>query len=658
VRYDDEFAPDNYPTLKTETPKPILQNPSINETQSETSDRGSSLAPQSIVPRVAFNEIIQYREPSTITSSSSESSDTELPIILPDQTISSFGRPLQPPRDWWIAHQAPEDDDTSMVSPTEEPDARSDDLEMAMMVTDDEPRFYKQAITGPECEQWCTAIENELAVLQRNGTWDVVDKPSDRKIIGSKWVFKIKRDAMGNIEKYKARLVAKGFSQVEGLDYDELFAPVVRFDSLRLLIAIAANKGWVPSQMDVTAAFLYPELAEELYMHLPEGQKQHGKVARLRKCIYGLKQSPKEWYSLLTTTLHQLGFYASNFDPCVFIHQTETFFIAVYVDDLSLFGPPGTLMDTVKAKLSTEFEMKDLGPLHWLLGLEIVFSNYGIELKQTAYFDKILKRFGMDGCHPCTLPIDPNFKSDNTLPVCNPDDILRYQSMIGSLMYAVSATRPDLCYSVSYLSQYNHSPTSQHIQAAKRILRYLKGTKTLGLFYRRDSTLSLNAYSDSDYANCPTTRKSISGNIIKLSSSTISWRSKKQKSVSTSTAEAEYQALSLASKQLIWTAEAIKELTKRLEKTPIIYCDNKAAIDIAVNQKISDRSKHIDVHFHFIREQIERNKLFLLPVASADNLSDICTKGLPGPTFSNLANKILGINERGMTKGRTSDYIT
>ena len=649
-RYDDEFTPYTPPALKNGILKPILRGTGTELCLQNISDGGTSLAPQPDVPKVAFNELIEYREPSTITSSSSGSSDTELPDVPTNQDTSSNGRLLQSLRDRWIANQSTSEDGVSIFSPTEELDAQSEDLEMAMMVTDDEPRFLKQATTGPNSDEWCKAIQNELAVLERNNTWEVVDKPADRKIIGSKWVFKIKRDAMGNIEKYKARLVAKGFSQVEGLDYDELFAPVVRFDSLRLLIALSAHKGWVPAQMDVTAAFLYPNLTDEIFMHLPEGLKQPGKVARLRKCIYGLKQSPKEWYERLSSTLQRLEFKSSNFDPCVFIHQSETFFIAVYVDDLSLFGPPGNLMNQVKQTLSSEFEMKDLGPLHWLLGLEIIFSNRGIELRQTAYIEKILQRFGMDQSHPCSLPIDPNFKPDNSLPTCNPDDIRLYQSIIGSLMYAVSATRPDLCYSVTYLSQFNHSPTIQHIQAAKRALRYLNGTKNLGLFYPSNTMLELKAFSDSDYANCPITRKSISGNIVKLSSATISWRSKKQKSVSTSTAEAEYQALSLATKQLIWTANAIRELTGPLPKTPIIYCDNKAAIDIAVNQKISDRSKHIDVHYHFIREQIERGTLFLLPVSSANNLSDICTKGLPGQTFKDLTRKILGINEGGMLK--------
>lgn len=211
-------------------------------------------------------------------------------------------------------------------------------------------------------------------------------------------------------------------------------------------------------------------------------------------------------------------------------------------------------------------------------------------------------------------------------------------------MYVVSATRPDLCFSVNYLAQYNHSPTTTHLQAAKRVLRYLNGTKTLGLFYKYGNKLELSAHTDADYANCPTTRRSVSGNIIRLSGATISWRSKKQRSVSTSTAEAEYQAMSLTSKQLIWTKNALLELEKSISTTPTLHRDNKAAIDIANNHRISDRSKHIDVHFHFVREHVEQGTFFLMPVASADNLADICTKGLPSTTFKDFRKIIMGLN--------------
>jgi transposase InsO family protein len=595
-------------------------------------------------PRVTFNDTVHYREPSSIVSSSNSSNDTEAP--LPINHTTRFGRTVQPPRNWWeVNHPRPaqNSDDQSMADGSER-DARSDlTMANAHLAEISEPQFFRQATMGPDSDKWTDAIDNEMSALNRNETWDIVDKPSDRKVIGSKWVFKIKYDSTGNIEKYKARLVAKGFSQIEGLDYDELFAPVVRFDSLRLLLALAAKHKWTPAQMDVTAAFLYPELKDDLYMQLPEGFRQDGKVAKLKKCIYGLKQSPREWYSRLTSSLNRLGFFSAKFDPCVFIHKTQSFYIAVYVDDLSLFGPAGSLMTQVKQTLSSEFDMKDLGTLHWLLGLEINFTDTGISITQTAYFEKILKRFQLNECNPCALPIDPNIKF-NEAPTVPPDTIRTYQSIIGSLMYAVSATRPDLCFAVSFLSQFNHSPTTQHLQAAKRVLRYLNGTKTSGLFYPYQQSLNLVTYSDADYANCPITRKSISGNIVQLSSATISWRSKKQKSVSTSTAEAEYQALSLAAKQTIWTHNALNELTISPIPTPIVYCDNKAAIDIANNPKISDRSKHIDVHFHFVRENVEQGTFFLMPVATAENLADTCTKGLPGFTFQNFRKQLLGSN--------------
>jgi transposase InsO family protein len=634
-RLQIEQAPSPIPTSP---PRQITPAPPASETLISYSEHISPNA-----PRVSFNDTIQYREPSSIVSSS-DSDSTEAP--LPVRQTSRFGRISQPPRNWWeVNHPAPiETDDDRSMTDASEPDARSDlTMANALLAEDSEPKFYKHATMGPDSDHWTNAINAEMSALERNRTWEVVNKPADRKVIGSKWVFKIKYDASGNVEKYKARLVAKGFSQIEGLDYDELFAPVVRFDSLRLLLAVAAKNRWIPAQMDVTAAFLYPELQDDLYMQLPEGYRQEGKVAKLKKCIYGLKQSPREWYARLATTLNKLGFNTSKFDPCVFIHATQEFFIAVYVDDISLFGPPGNLMNSVKGTLSSEFEMKDLGSLHWLLGLEIIFTDSGINITQTAYFEKILKRFQMLDCNPCALPIDPHIKFEDK-PVVSTEEIRDYQSVIGSLMYAVSATRPDLCFAVSFLSQFNHSPTIQHMQAAKRVLRYLNGTKTLGLYYPYGQSLDLVTFSDADYANCPTTRKSISGNIVQLSTATISWRSKKQKSVSTSTAEAEYQALSLAVKQTIWTKNALLELAREKTPTPIVYCDNKAAIDIAQNPKISDRSKHIDVHFHFVRENVEKGTFFIMPVATADNLADTCTKGLPGLPFKNFREKILGLN--------------
>jgi hypothetical protein len=286
------------------------------------------------------------------------------------------------------------------------------------ILDDQEPEFYRQAISGPNADLCNSAIEAEMDALRRNHTWDVVDRPTDRKIVDSKWVFKIKRLSDGSVNKFKVRLVAKGFSQIQAQDYDEPFAPVVRFDSLRLLLSIVAANSFVPQQLDVKAAFLYGELKEAIYMRLPEGYRDGNKVAYLKRCIYRLKQSPREWYSRLTAYLRRHEFDTSNFDPCVFRHKSNQFYIAVYVDDLILYGPPGHLIDTTVFALDTEFEVTNIGQLHWLLGIQITFNRDSIELSQEAFVDEILELFQLNDSHLRLLSIDPNtrlMKEDSIL---------------------------------------------------------------------------------------------------------------------------------------------------------------------------------------------------------------------------------------------------
>ena len=229
---------------------------------------------------------------------------------------------------------------------------------------ENEPQTYKAALRSPDSDKWKVAINEELNALDRNNTWTVVDRPPGRKIVDCRWVFRIKKAADRSIERYKARLVAKGFTQVPGTDFDETFSPVVRYDSLRLLIALTAAKNWKPQQCDIKSAFLYGELKEEIYMYLPEGSRIDGKVCRLKKSLYGLKQSPREWHARLTSFLLPYDFKPTAFDPCVLIHSTKELFIAIYVDDLSLFGATGKLMDSTKDLLKSELQVTDLGDLH------------------------------------------------------------------------------------------------------------------------------------------------------------------------------------------------------------------------------------------------------------------------------------------------------
>ena len=426
-----------------------------------------------------------------------------------------------------------------------------------------------------------------------------------------------------------------------GLDYDEIFAPVARYDSLRLLLAITACRKWRTRQLDVKTAFLYGVLKEVVYMQLPEGCREDDKVALLKRCIYGLKQSSREWYFRLVEFLLSFGFAISSFDPCVLVHSSGNLFLAVYVDDISLFGDESEIMDQTISLLKTEFRVNDMGPLHWLLGIQIEYSQAGITLSQTAFIDKILNRFSMQDCNPVATPIDVNHR----LMAATDDirvDATSYQQIIGSFMYLVTGTRPDLAYTITHLSQFNSDPSKAHMSAAKRVFRYLKGTRDHHLFFRYDSPLSLSGFCDASYGNCLDTRRSFSGYVFQVGSCTVSWRSRKQRSVAASTCEAEYMALALATKHHLWIQRALQELIPGNNFPSALSTDSAAAIDLANNPKVHDRSKHIDIQYHFTRERIKDGSLVLLHVPSSENLADICTKGLPRPSHDHLCTLITG----------------
>lgn len=503
----------------------------------------------------------------------------------------------------------------------------------------EEPTTYNQAINSPEGSKWKNAIEAEIDALSRNHTWDIVERPTNRAIVGGKWVFKIKHLADGRIDKYKARYVAKGFTQIPGQDFDETFAPVARYDSQRLLLALSAHHKWVPQQMDIKSAFLYGVLKEEIYMELPDGFREGTKVCKLRKCIYGLKQSPREWYSCLSDSLVAQGFRPANFDPCVFIHPENNIYLAVYVDDIMIYGPDNSNRTQVKNLLKTDFECTDLGNAKSILGLEInVETDGSISLSQSGYISKILEKFGMQDSRPVGSPLEPNtilVKGEVTDELV---DKTNYQSIIGSLMYASIGTRPDLTHAVTFLSQFSSCPTEDHLRAAKRVLRYLNGTKHSKLTYPSGGKLQLDGFSDSSYASNLTDRKSFSGYIFRLGQCAISWRSRKQKSVAVSTTEAEYMALSLTTRQLVWLQNALKELNQECHY--YIHADNTGSIELSRNPRIHDRSKHIDVHYHYTREQLELGTFELLYVPTENNLADILTKGLPKPTHQRLSDMI------------------
>ena len=439
-----------------------------------------------------------------------------------------------------------------------------------------DPSSVAEAKSHPDKDQWEKAMEREMESLWSNDVWELVEPPSNQRVVGSKWVFKRKVNEDGTIERYKARLVAQGHTQKFGLDYEETFSPVVRFESIRSVAALAAEHQLKLHQMDVSTAFLHGELAEEVYMRQPEGFIEHGKdnfVCRLKRSIYGLKQSPRCWNTALDSQLKEMGFEQSKSDPCLYVKydsEGARFLVAVYVDDLVLGGKSETELKFVKESLSQRFEMKDLGPLHSFLGVKIVQdeASGSVWMGQPLYTEKLLMKHGMAECKAMSTPANPDVK---LVPCTNPDDVCdqqAYQAIIGSLLYLSTKTRPDIAYAVGYVARFSAKPTKEHWTAVKRVLRYLKGTSKFGLLYKGKSSSNMIGYSDADWAGDIGDRRSTSGYVFLLGGAAISWKSSKHTCVALSTSEAEYIALSAASQEAVWLQQLYSDLlNEKIQET-------------------------------------------------------------------------------------------
>lgn len=492
-----------------------------------------------------------------------------------------------------------------------------------------------------EIQNWRDAIMEEMRALEKNRTWDVVQKPKEKEPVGCKWVFTIKYKANGSIERYKARLVAKGYTQTYGVDYQETFAPVAKINTVRVLLSLAANLDWPLQQLDVKNAFLNGDLEEEVYMELPpgfDGEKKNGKVCRLRKSLYGLKQSPRAWFDRFAKAIRRQEYQQAQADHTLFYRHKngKTTILIVYVDDIILTGDDIMEMDRLKKALTLEFEMKDLGNLRYFLGMEIARSKSGISVSQRKYVLDLLKETGMLGCKPAETPIDPNVKFDRT---SNLVDRGRYQRLVGKLIY-LSHTRPDIAFAVSRVSQYMHSPTEEHLEAVFRVLRYLKGTPGRGLYFKKNEGRNIEAYTDADWAGAIEDRRSTSGYCTFVWGNLVTWRSKKQTVVARSSAEAELRAVAHGICEVLWLKILLEELKAKLEFPLKIYCDNKAAINISHNPVHHDRTKHVEVDRHFIKEKIEDGTVCMTYVPTSRQAADILTKGISRPLFEKLIDKL------------------
>lgn len=505
------------------------------------------------------------------------------------------------------------------------------DYYLYQVIESEDPTTVKEALSRKDSLKWKDAIQEELNALKKNNTWTLVKPPKKCNIVDSKWIFRIK-DEGGNRSRYKARLVVRGFSQRYGIDYDETFSPVVRHSSLRVLLALATKSRLNVDQMDVKTAFLNGDLHETVFMKQPVGFEEKGKdyVCLLKKSIYGLKQAPRAWNHKLNTELIQLGFRRSINEPCVYTRSKgkKVIILAVYVDDMLIFWNNAEELQSVKRDLMSKFEMKDLGKAHLILGMNISQDDTGIKINQEKYVDKILKVFGMADCKVASTPLVFGEMLHNPGPEHKPDPRIPYQNLIGSLMYLSVCTRPDIAHSVNILSQFNSCYTEQHWTAAKRVLRYLKGTKSLGLKYSREEGMDkIQGFADASYAST-FDRKSYTGVVFLWKGGAVSWECRKQRTVALSTAEAEYVAMSEAAREAIFLRRFIAEVTDTTEESVKIYSDSQSAIAIAQNPVHHQRTKHIDVRHHFVREAVEEGIIELKYVETTRMVADALTKPL------------------------------
>ncbi|KAG1670109.1 hypothetical protein FOA52_013685 [Chlamydomonas sp. UWO 241] len=441
---------------------------------------------------------------------------------------------------------------------------------------------------------------------------------------------KFKRDATGQVVRFKARVVAKGFKQVEGVDYLQTFAPCADKNSFRVVLAIACERDLEMEQLDIKTAFLNGELEETIYMQQPPGYEVGGRdmVCRLKRTLYGLKQAPRAWYLKLSEELAKIGFFPSNADPCLFIMKSNDFTaVIVHVDDMLVVGRPKIVAHT-KHMLSQVFTTTDMGPAAFYTGIDIERDreHRTLKLKQRRYTIDVIERFGLVDAKTKAQPISPTTKLSKSVGELLDEKHCRlFMELLGSLLYLAVCTRPDISQTVGVLARYMSCPTTAHLEAAKQVLRYVSGTRNFGICYGNSGQLV--GFCDSDYAGDPDTRRSTSGIVFILNGGAVIWCSRVQPTVAASTLEAEYMSASLSAKDALWCRKILPELGLSCNMVNI-NCDNQGALKLISNPIASQRSKHIDVIHHFVRDRVSRREICFHYVASEHNATDILTKPL------------------------------
>ncbi|PKU70162.1 Retrovirus-related Pol polyprotein from transposon TNT 1-94 [Dendrobium catenatum] len=502
-----------------------------------------------------------------------------------------------------------------------------------------DPTTYQEA---SKHSHWRAAMADEFYALQRQGTWDLVPLPPNTSLLGSKWTFRTKYNSDGTVARFKARLVAQGNTQQYGVNYLETFSPVAKFTTIRTFLTIAIHYNWPVHQIDITNAFLHGKLNETIFMKHPKGfedDTQPNYVCKLKKTIYGLKQSPRMWFQMLSTHLQSIGFVAGKADSSMFLFSKDDvqLFMVIYVDDILLTGNNNKMITSTINQLKTKFDMKHLGLAHSFLGIQITRTNNSFFLSQSQYANSILDIAGMSQCKPLANP------SYTKPPVPQAQEFLGndpklYRHLVGSLQY-LTLTRPDISFAVNSLCQHMHNPMSLDFLFLHRLLRYIKGTLTYGLPITQGD-LVLQSFSDADWAGDKDTRRSTTGYCTFLGHTLVSWSVKKQHTVARSSTEAEYKAIATALTDIIWLRRLLLNFNISLTRPTTLYCDSTSAIALANNPVFHAHTKHIEIDHYFIRDHINSKTVNIFPISKKDQVADIFTKQLSTSRYQLLRDKL------------------
>ena len=526
----------------------------------------------------------------------------------------------------------------------------------------DDPKTVHEALFGPDAEKWRAALQKEVQSLQSRGVFEYAlrsELPSGKRLLPNKIVFKTKYNPDGSVDKHKARVVAKGCAQQQG-EYGDTFAPTGKFSVLRAMMSLAVQKDHMSlKQIDVETAFLYAPLEEEVYMTQPcgfEETSEHGEelVWLLKKSIYGLKQSPRNWFNTISSFLLDFGWTQSSYDPCLFILSDLgelQGILCLYVDDCPCLMLPTVYAQFISA-LRRKFNITDKD-LQWCLGVEIIQTTGQIEMRQTKYIEDILEQFQMQDCKPAAVPMNPGTifslkdspktEEEKRRMLVSPFD--KYRALVGKLLYCSVATRPDIAVAMSKSGHVMANPSPMHFRQTLLVARYLKGTKDKGIIFTKNCDISpntLTGWGDADLGGCYDSRKSTTGYVFHLNGGPVAWSSKLQGTVALSTTEAEYIALCAAGTEAVFLRGILEDMHCKQEEPTVIHEDNFGCVQLTKNAVLHTRTKHIDIRHHKLRELVNNNTIFVQQCSSELMLADILTKPLPKKRFQDLAMKLLG----------------